>query len=474
MYKQFFECLKQIKELSNDFDEHWSYLKLSGGDSDKIKSAADNLQSSLENLECKNSVTYRLNGNKLLIDELISDVQKSDKWEIHINKQFFYNEPSEENVHVNFFFSMEKFAEWSSKSDPFSQDHPFNIYKAIKIIVNDLPSSFGGKHLLVCSDDENNQAFDKTVYHLPTHEQIVDLLHIISKTNYQINIENHLITFGKMNSYSKGLIRNSVKVLLSSLVNEIHNGNTIVIRGVRRLELSFCGKGEEDIRNDFNNKLIQIVQWVYSDKEKRDLRLQLLLERISLDINLKVPFITGIQAVIDDSYQQAKERYSFIIYERKDLYQKELSDLLNDLKNLSELYSKKVRSLLSSLLRDTLAAFLLIGITLFSKSTEITALFESNLLVYIFRAFSIYFIISAVFQFVVDFYDIFRTDKEFDYWRNVSKEYMSEQDFKKHKLEVLDKRANGTKYIYLSILLVYFFIAFACWYFPIIWTNLIK
>ncbi len=117
-----------------------------------------------------------------------------------------------------------------------------------------------------------------------------------------------------------------------------------------------------------------------------------------------------------------------ILYmKEKILTKKELKDLLKDLKSLSDLYSNKVRSLLSNLLRDVLAAFILVGITLFSKATELLKLFENKLIQYVFIAFGGYFIISAIFQMITDFYDIRRSSKEFDYWKNVSREYMSQK-----------------------------------------------
>jgi len=263
-------------------------------------------------------------------------------------------------------------------------------------------------------------------------------------------------------------------VLLSCIINEIHEDDKIIIRGVRRLDLNFCGEKDIYIGLDYNDLLLDAVQWVYRETEKRELRLKLLLERITLDIDLKIPFINGLQFVIKDSLQQAKERYSFIVYERKDLYQKELKELLKDLKAISDLYSGKVRSLLSNLLRDVLAAFLLIGITLFSKSTEIEKLIESNLINYIFKAFAGYFLLSAIFQFVVDFFDIVRSESEFSYWKNVSKEYMTQSEFNEHKSKTLDQRSSGSKTLYIIVLACYIIVAIICWNFTYIWGSLIN
>ena len=133
--------------------------------------------------------------------------------------------------------------------------------------------------------------------------------------------------------------------------------------------------------------------------------------------HVNLSYSQGLFFLIEEATNQAQERYNFITYDRKDLYQKELKDLLKDLKTLSELYSNKLRSLLSNLLRDVLAAFILVGITLFSKTNEISQLFENKLIRYIFVAFGFYFILSAVFQIVTDIFDVVRSNKEFDYWK---------------------------------------------------------
>ena len=91
-----------------------------------------------------------------------------------------------------------------------------------------------------------------------------------------------------------------------------------------------------------------------------------------------------------------------------------------------------------------------------------------------FIAFGGYFIISAIFQMITDFYDIRRSSKEFDYWKNVSREYMSQKDFETHKSKTLNKRARGSIIIYLIIVACYIVIAFVCFNFPCIWNKIVN
>lgn len=474
IFLEIFKTIESLKIISSSFTENWSSLSCSGKFEGIDKSVFKDLNREFKNENIQTSLRFQIENEVYDIDDFLEDIQPGDKWVVNINKSVIIQNKIGNSYHTNFFYSKSDFLLWSSKTNPFDKNHPFNQCAPIKIIVKDLEFSFGGINVLVCNQNDATTTFDKLDYKLPKHQDVLDLVHVISIKTHCINPENHLITFGKVDNYSKGLFKNSSIVLLSCIINEIHEDDKIIIRGVRRLDLNFCGVEDICIGHDYNELLLNAVQWVYSEKEKRELRLKLLLERITLDIDLKMPFITGLQFVIKDSLQQAKERYSFIVYERKDLYQKELKELLKDLKAISDLYSGKVRILLSNLLRDVLAAFLLVGITLFSKSAEIEKLISSNLINYVFKAFAGYFLLSAIFQFVVDFFDIIRSENEFSYWKNVSKEYMTQSEFNEHKSKTLDLRSSGSKILYVIVIVCYLVVAFICWNFICLWGKLIN
>lgn len=472
-FLEIFRSIETLKSISSSFTENWSSLSCSGKFEGTDKSPFKDINQEFENSKLQTSLRFQIGSDFLNVEEFLTDLQIGDKWTVNINKSVV-TEKRKGNNYYNFFYSKNDFQLWSSKTNPFDKNHPFNQYAPIKIIVKDLEFPFGGTNVLVCNQNDTTTTFDSLDYKLPKHQDVLDLVHVISIKTHCINPGNHLITFGKVDNYSKALFKNSSIVLLSCIINEIHEDDKIIIRGVRRLDLNLCGQDDICIGLDYNELLRNAVQWVYSEKEKRELRLKLLLERITLDIDIRTPFITGLQFVIMESLQQAKERYSFIVYERKDLYQKELKELLKDLKVISDLYSGKVRTLLSNLLRDVLAAFLLVGITLFSKSTEIEKLISSNLINYIFKAFAVYFLLSAIFQFVVDFFDIIRSENEFSYWKNVSKEYMTQSEFNEHKSKTLDPRSSGSKILYAIVLTCYIIVALVCWNFTCIWDKLIS
>ena len=227
-----------------------------------------------------------------------------------------------------------------------------------------------------------------------------------------------------------------------------------------------------EISKSYINSLVDAVCWVY--EERTDLRLKLLLDRITLDINYQEPYVEGLNTVITNSLQQAKERYSFIIFDRKDEYQKELRDLLKDLKNLSELYASKVRSVLNNLLRDILASIVLVGFTVFTKTTDIAALKDNGLIKPLFIIFALYFGVSIIIQAIADWLDIGKARREFIYWRNISREYISKSDFEKHMSQTINKRRTISIVLYSIVASIYVLLSIACFYFDSLYNYLMS
>ena len=475
MFAVLFEKIYNIECISDksQFIENWGNISFSGCYNSQNKSYFEDLNNELNSLQIQTAVNYFIGKNKSKdIQSFISEIQPNEDWKININKNVLLNKNFDGKFY-NFFYSEEKLIDWAKGTNPFSEDYPLNN-KSVHIIVNGLEDNFGGFNYVVCSQDSEsdivNDAWDSYDESL-----ITDNIHTIGNTKVIIKPLNHFLTFGTVTKTSKYFYRNSILVLLASLCNEIYENGKIILRGYRRIEIElgedYVGK---EISVEYQNNLASAVKWVFQTTERCDLRLKLLLERVTLDIDYNLSYFQGLFAIIKEATSQAQERYSFITYDRKDLYQKELKDLLKDLKTLSELYSNKLRSLLNNLLRDVLAAFILVGITLFSRTTEIENLFSNKLIEYVFLAFGGYFIISAIFQLVADVFDIHRSNKEFDYWKNVSREYMPQKDFEKHKSETLTKRKRGTMWIYAVVIFCYFAIAFVCFNFPYIWDRIMN
>lgn len=460
MFESIFEKLQRIELLSKEFLEQWAYLTFNGIYQSDNKSFFEELYQEFFEKNLQASLIFKIDNDILPIQEFIEDIQVGDKWEIHINKLSLVNIiKKEKNIFVNIFYSKVYLEQWIKHSQPFTEDHPFNQYHRIKIVVKDLDESFGGYNFVISNSlnidfDENPDIVDENC--------MLSHVHILSSDKIVINPKCHIMTFGDISPISKYFYRNAILLLLACLCNEIRDADSLVLRGIRRISLHLGQNYEGDFSECFYKKLIDSIQWLYEDKNSCELKLKLFLDRVTLDIDLDSPLIIGIQPIINDSLEQAQERYSYIVYDKSNSYHNELKELLKDIKSITELYTTKIRGLVSNLLRDLLATLILIGITLFSQASDIQKLFENKLISYAFIAFGFYFLISGLLQIGIDFFDTRRSVKEFDYWQNISREYMSKKDFLKHKSESLGNRTKESIIIYLLIWICYILLSIIC------------
>jgi len=215
-----------------------------------------------------------------------------------------------------------------------------------------------------------------------------------------------------------------------------------------------------------------VVAWIFEDRVS--IRKKLFNERLSLDLESDDTLLGSLIKCLPSALSQAKERYNFVIIDRKDAYVKELKELLKDIRTQSELYAGKIRSLLSNFLRDLLAALVLIGFTIFTKFTDQEALADNNRLRLVFNALAIYFIASIVLQSIIDCTDILVSKREMFYWKNATKELLPEKDFTKHIENSLKGRRYALRAIYPVVAIFYGGIAAVCFYFPEIYDCWIR
>lgn len=463
MFDTVFEKLLSIEQLSNknSFRETWGNLSMEGngcGNGSFFKE----LSESLTDIGCSNALSLFIDNSQYqTVDEFVSDLGQLDNWRINLNKNAIVQSNNE--YKVNFFYSIDSLKQWIKESNPLATDYFANNGK-YKVFVNGLKKSFGGNNFIFCSQDENFNS-NKNGYN---QEALNDTLHLICSNEITICPQNHYLSFGDVNDVTRYFYRNSIIVLLIALSNEYHDlSDEVVLKGYRRLSLKIGLKEFEDnITKEYQDNLYSALQWVYETGERADLRLKLLLERITLDVDFNESYPHALCFIIKGAFTQAKERYSFITYERKDKYDKELKVLLNDTKKLCDSYSSKIRGVLSNLLRDVLAAFIMIGITQLSKVSDLQQLKDNNLIKYVFIAFGWYFIVSAVFQLVIDALDVVRSYKELKYWKQLTKEYMIKSEYDSHIKATVLKRLWWSAPFYVVLILVYIGIGICCFYLP--------
>ncbi len=462
MFNIIFEKLLSIEQLSfkDRYRETWGNLSMEGSGCNN-NSYFKELFDSFNSVGISNTLSFFIDKAQYAsVETFVSDLTQQDNWRINVNKAAI---APNKDYGINFFYSIDSLKQWIKDTNPLSSDYFANNGK-YKVFVNGLKQSFGGSNFVFCSQEESF----KQINHSYDQNALNETLRIISNKEIKICPQNHYLTIGTVNDVSRYFFRNSIIVSLVALSNEYHDiVDEVVLKGYRRLSLKIGLKEFEDsISKEYQDNLYAALQWVYETGERADLRLKLLLERITLDVDFNESYPKALCFIINDAFTQAKERYSFITYERKDKYDKELKDLLYDTKKLCDSYASKIRGLLSNLLRDVLAAFIMIGITQLSKVSDLQQLKDNNLIKYVFIAFGCYFIVSAVFQLVIDALDVVRSYKELIYWKQLTKEYMIQSEYDSHIKATVLKRLWRSVPFYGVLILVYIGIGIFCFYLP--------
>ena len=466
MYGNLFNKIDGIAAIASEKEESWVSLSLKGQYKQQdSKTLFSELNDVLEELGKEGCVTYRLGNAVVTLEELQDSLVDNVQWNVSINKQSFMGNGDEV---CSFFFWLDDFRRWARSTDPFSLSNPFNSHKC-KIEVNGFPSAFGGPNFLVSS---NLGVFPEDRRITYEHDRLKSVLRQFTETKREIYPERHYVSFGDVNENSRPFFRNSLMCLSMALCDEVYE-DKVVLRGIRRLEFSSLQTYYDAVQmNQAQDFLCEAFCWIYCGDSRYELRHKLLMDRLTLDLPLDQSYYNGIISLINHALRQAKERYNYAFFERSNEYQKELQQFLKELHGLCDSYSTKVRTLLGSFLRDALAGFLTVAITIFARVRDLEKLDSGNVLTYIFCAYGVYLLISCLFQIIVDWRDLRLSEDEIDYWKSVSREYMREPDFEAHKKETVGNRKKWAirQYVYVGLL----YISFALFSFnvPNLWEKL--
>lgn len=464
MFQILFGKISRVKNISSSTDETWIALNIKGVyQSIHNKSYFVELHEEATNMGL--TLSMFIDNDRVNWANINEDLIDGSEWRINIDKTSLYEGA---DVINNFFFHKEKFLAWINDSNPFSSTYPLNDRKC-KIEVYGLETPFGGPNFLVGSSDVDFPDYDISSYQ---ERYILSINRFFASQSLSIYPSNHILTFGEVNEYSNPFYRNAIQCMALSLCDEIFD-EKVILRGVRRIEQtrSWTDSATIDIK-DFHDTLLKTIRWVYDADSRYELRHKLLMDRITLDIPVNGSITDGLAKVVRDALEQAVERYHFAIYERGTQYQKELRDLLKDIRTLSDSYSSKVRSVISNLSRDVLAGLLTVGVTLFSKYSELTRLSDEGILAFVFKAYGVYYLCSILIQSVVDWMDLSDSEHEFDHWKDSAREYLTEDEFQKHKNETVGKRKTKTICQYIAVGVLYIGLSIFCFYASGIWSNI--
>lgn len=452
-----------INGISISHSESWSNLTFEGVYSNRYSSSFfSDLYDAFVREEISKAIVFYIDNERILVSDFIEELDEGSKWKIHINKASWLGKFDSTHVCHTFFYYIDSFIKWVKESNPFEDDYPLNNGR-YHIYVKDFCEDFGGPNFLVNGSDSSCKL---TVENSVPDLHVEHYIRINCNSDFRITPHKHIISWGDVNSVSRFFYRNAILVFLASLCDEITKDKKVIIKGYKYILMEIGGETLKDGYSlIYYNLLFDIYKWIYTSDDSQSIKKRLFAERASLDLYQNLSLYDSLYPILKDIYSQIKEQYSYIMYDRKDSYQKELKDMLKDIKSTTDLFSNKIRNILGNLMRDVLAALILIGITLFSKVTEVNALFDNNLISYVFKAFGVYFWCSAILQTIFDCVDINRSFKELDYWENITRSYISADKYSEYKEQTVNKRFKQLLWYYIFIILLYIGIGCFCYNF---------
>lgn len=412
-------------------------------------------------------------GGSAVDDDDLRDlsVVEGDPWKMILAKSELASKvsarPDEQTV---LFVSLDGMAAWATTRDPFISPSSFDpdFSKPVTLRVNGLTSAFGGPELWVLPLDGDPPTFVEGSQ-LPETTAVNDVIHLNVDKLVKISPRGWALTWGDLESSAAGPWRRlSCMVLAACLVQELRmsaNATDVTIRGTKRVSVSLA-QGIAECSKNLVEQLIAAVQWVYS--ERPETRLKLVMDRLSIDIDGKQTYLTGLEEHLADALKQAQDSYAFVILERKDAYFKEMRDLMKDMKAQADLYAAKIRDLVASITRDILGVIVLIGFSFLGKfdTNNLKHLLASNELELLLKFLAGYLVLSCVLQLITHWRDAQLAFDESQKWIGLLRNYTSKADSEEQFLAPI-KRRRLTLWGALGIsALLYAILAIGIWNLP--------
>ncbi|MBC7457672.1 MAG: hypothetical protein H7235_05295, partial [Bdellovibrionaceae bacterium] len=369
-YKEIILSLNNLKEKSTYYEENWAGIELKGDYDNTIFQKYRDIYGLLSRLSCESFVKFWFDSDEVDLDGVEDYESKPNSYfesKLTFNKQGLL-EKSFNQIYQSFFLTSDSCEKWLSPLNPLDENSPLNRFSPLYIYVKDLENKIGNDILALVPFDFDVKLLPiQPISYLPTIKSIKESVHFISDIKTSFNLNTYALEAADYDSkLGRAMLKQSSIILSISIVDEFYDFDKVILNGLRRLSLPVYD-ASDNCTYQFVGSLVQLVKWIYEDRVNT--RKKLFNERLTLEADDSKTLIKALQLHLGDSLEQAKERYNFVILDRKDAYVKELKDLLKDLRAQSDLYSQKIRGLLSNFLRDVLAALVLVGFTIFTKFT---------------------------------------------------------------------------------------------------------
>jgi len=461
--------LTQLEALATSWEETASSLSVEG-------------RLSAESLQALTDVVASFEAASLALPNLRLDEESYDRdgliaiasddpmdwpgeWKIGLDKGRMLDEvPAGDEALV--FLRREAFVTWSERLSPFELG---GIKRGVNthVIVSGLKSAFGGPRLSVLPLRADLSVEPENGFKFPEEPDVLKLIHVISDRSLLMDPGAVALTWGdREQDDASALRRLSAMVVALCMVQDVYlrdNAVRVVLRGTRRVELPLVAGQNESVSVSQLDEIYAAVEWIFSEREET--RHKLLTDRLSIDVRDDTSLMSALTKFLTEALKQAKERYGFVILDRKDAYHKELRDLMKDVRAQADLYAAKVRDLVAALSRDTLAVLFMIGVSLVGRTNTnaIQGLVSTTEVQIFFKVLAIYFVLSIVLQGVSHWRDLSLARREGSEWHKLTREYVPQSTFEEHFEAPRRRRHNFFKIALVICAAVYFALAWLSW-----------
>lgn len=463
------DMLYEFYLKAHDRDDSFESLIVSGDKDVDVLVLAIKLMEQSSLLGVEDSLSFSIDDEIVLANEIEDYIKEKYSfrcWKLVVSKAIISEKviEGEGGVSIVLFFDEKAYLGWITGLDPLKvKNNVFACSSSVLVLAPGLKKSFGGSRLAVIPLEDKSLPIkwpsDDT---LPSEGVIREHVHIVPSEPIRLCPRAFALSWGDMSNVSAKPFRTALALSLSSsLADVIYGAHCIVLKGFRHLELNLFAESDKEISSDFINLLQDALVWVY--EERVDTRKKLLVDRLCLESINEDSFLSLLITNLDNALKQSKDQYRFVVLDRKDEYAKELRELLKDLRGQADLYAEKVRGLIAGLLRDSLAAFVFIALSLSSRLGADVGVLVSDIGLIFFKALGVYFIMSGALQITSSVIDLRLADRELAKWSEVTKEYISKVELDRRiKSDLSDRKAIFWVYV-LLVLVIYFVLGLSSW-----------
>ena len=309
---------------------------------------------------------------------------------------------------------------------------PFHQRKRNLVWVRGLDQCHRGHALAIIPlGHEGDIDFSSSFHALPSDTAIRSQVHFLS--NNPVRVDPFLFRLPDTSFDTvalKPLFVCYEKILGACLVKEYVSEDSVVVSGIKRLNLSLYKDNNQNAQLSDIKVLEKAVCWVYDERSQT--RSLLLMDRISLDITENGSFVPELYRHLGQALRQAKDRYEFVIKDRKEAHAKELSQLQKDIKVATDSYSAATNDLVCGLFRDALSSIFFVTLMLFPRLIGSKDILQGGLGIWLFYSLAVYLLVSVFIRIYIGLNSLKLSLRDIYYWQDTTRNHMSKSEFRKH------------------------------------------